>query len=100
MGRAECARHGRRRNKRKNSIESVKWLYISLGVLGFLAPTVILYAVNFDRRVPGAIVDLGLLFYSVGLSIIFIPLGMGAGLALAVVVHVIWKLAVRTWLRR
>ena len=69
----------------------MKWLYFSLGIIGFLAPTGVLYAVNFDRRVPGAIIDLGLLFYSAGLSILFIPLGMGAGLVLALVIHFVWN---------
>ena len=72
-------------------IPNMKWLYFSLGIIGFLAPTGVLYAVNFDRRVPGAIIDLGLLFYSVGLSILFIPLGMGAGLVLALVIHFVWN---------
>ncbi|MDA1219864.1 MAG: hypothetical protein O2909_10530 [Chloroflexi bacterium] len=65
------------------------------------APVGILYAVNFDRRVPGSFIDLGLLFFSAGLSIIFIPLGLVAGLGLAALVHLVWnKVQVRLTSRR
>jgi hypothetical protein len=56
-----------------------------------LAPVGILYAVNYDRRIPGAAIDLGLLFFSAGLSIIFIPLGIGSGLFLAAIIHFVWN---------
>ena len=69
----------------------MKWLCVCLSVIGTLAPTGVLYAVNFDRRVPGAIIDLGLLFYSLGLSIIFIPIGLGSGVVLAIIIHLIWN---------
>jgi cytochrome c biogenesis protein CcdA len=51
----------------------------------------VLYAVNYDRRIPGAIIDLGLLFFSAGVSILFIPLGIGAGLLLAAIIHFVWS---------
>lgn len=69
----------------------MKQLYICLGVLGMLAPMGVLYALNYDRKVPGAVIDLGLLFFSAGLSILFIPLGIGAGLVLAAVIHFLWN---------
>ena len=65
----------------------ITWLYICLGALGGLAPVVILYAVNYDRRVPGAFIDLGLLFFSAGVGILLVPVGLGAGVALAALVH-------------
>ena len=69
----------------------MKWLYFVLGVAGALTPTAIFYAVNFDRRIPGSILDTGLLFHSAGLSILFIPLGMGAGVMLAGIIHLAWN---------
>ena len=69
----------------------MKWLYFVLGVVGTITPTAIFYAVNFDRRIPGSIFDTGLLFHSAGLSILFIPLGMGAGVVLAGIVHFAWN---------
>ena len=69
------------------------WLYIGLGFLGALSPTVVFYAMHYDRRVPGTFVDLGLLIYGAGLSIIFIPVGLFLGIALAAVIHLVWTLA-------
>jgi hypothetical protein len=50
----------------------MRWLYICLGILGALAPAGIFYALNYERRIPGAAIDLGLLLFSAGLSILFI----------------------------
>jgi hypothetical protein len=69
----------------------MKRLYVCLGFLGMLAPIGVLYAVNYDRKIPGAIIDLGLLFFSAGVSIIFIPLGMSSGLFLAAIIYFIWN---------
>jgi hypothetical protein len=65
----------------------MKWLYISLAALGTVTPIGVLYAVNYDRRAPGAIIDLGLLFFSAGIGIIFVPIGLGLGLALAAIIQ-------------
>jgi hypothetical protein len=70
---------------------NMKQLYLCLGFLGMLAPMGVLYAVNYDRKVPGALIDLGLLFFSAGVSILFIPLGIGAGLLLAAIIHFVWS---------
>jgi len=83
----------------------MKWLYICLGSVGMLAPIGVLYAVNYDRRIPGTVIDLGLLFFSTGVSIFFIPIGAGLGLALAAVIQFLWKKAIpgtrpsSSWLR-
>ena len=66
-------------------------MYLCLGFLGMLAPMGVLYAVNYDRKVPGALIDLGLLFFSAGVSILFIPLGIGVGLLLAAIIHFVWS---------
>jgi hypothetical protein len=71
--------------------DSMKWLYVGLGIVGMLVPVGVVYAVNYDRRIPGAIIDLGLLFFSAGVGIIFIPIGVGLGLALAAVIQAIWN---------
>jgi hypothetical protein len=71
----------------------MRWLYICLGILGALAPVGILYAVNYERRIPGAVIDLGLLLFSAGLSILFIPIGVTAGVVLAMIIHVVWNRA-------
>ena len=54
---------------------------------------VVFYAMHYDRRMPGSFLDLGLLIYGAGLSIIFIPIGLFLGIALAAVIHVAWALA-------
>jgi hypothetical protein len=69
----------------------MRWLYICLGTLGALTPVGILYAVNYERRISGAIIDLGLLLFNAGLSILFIPVGVTAGVALTVIIHVVWN---------
>jgi hypothetical protein len=69
----------------------MKWLYICLGILGALAPAGLFYAVNYERKIPGTVIDLGLLLFSAGLSILFIPLGVTAGVVLAAIIHVVWN---------
>ncbi|HEU0020661.1 MAG TPA: hypothetical protein VFR55_03170 [Dehalococcoidia bacterium] len=73
------------------------WIYIGCAVLGALAPVGIFYLVNYDRRVPGSFIDLGLLLFSAGVSIIFLPLGLGAGLGLAILVHLAWNRVQAGW---
>ena len=70
----------------------MRWFYYASATLGALSPTVIFYAMHYDRRVPGTFVDFGLLIYGAGLSIIFIPLGLFLGIALAAVIHLAWTL--------
>lgn len=69
----------------------IKWLYLALAFLGGVAPVVTLYALNSHRGVPGLAVDLGLLIFTLGLSFLFIPIGIVAGLGLATVVHLGWN---------
>lgn len=69
----------------------IKWLYLALGFLGALTPVALLYAINSHRRVPGLFIDLGLLVISIGLGFLFIPVGIAAGLTLAVILHLAWR---------
>ena len=71
----------------------MRWFYFASAALGALSPTVVFYAMHYDRRMPGSFFDLGLLIYGAGLSIIFIPIGLFLGIALAAVIHVAWHLA-------
>ena len=71
----------------------MRWFYFASAALGALSPTVVFYAMHYDRRMPGSFFDLGLLIYGAGLSIIFIPIGLFLGIALAAVIHVTWNLA-------
>ncbi|HLF05522.1 MAG TPA: hypothetical protein VI855_09935 [Dehalococcoidia bacterium] len=69
----------------------IKWLYLVLAILGGISPVATLYALNSHRGVPGLVIDLGLLIFILGVSFLFIPLGIAAGLGLAVVVHLGWN---------
>ena len=71
----------------------MRWFYFASATLGALSPTVAFYAMHYDRRLPGTFFDLGLLIYGAGLSIIFIPIGLFLGIALAAVIHLAWNLA-------
>lgn len=70
----------------------MRWFYFASATLGALSPTVVFYGMYFDRRIPGTFFDLGLLIYGAGLSIIFIPVGLFLGIALAAVIHLAWTL--------
>jgi cytochrome c biogenesis protein CcdA len=70
---------------------TIKALYLVLGFLGGAAPVAFLYAINSHRAVPGLWVDLGLLGFILGVSIVFIPIGIAAGLAAAALVHWAWS---------
>lgn len=69
---------------------AIKWFYFAMALLGGMAPVATLYLLNLHRAVPGLLVDLGLLIFVLGLSFLFIPIGIAAGLALAVVLHLAW----------
>jgi uncharacterized membrane protein YbaN (DUF454 family) len=69
----------------------IKWLYVTLGLVGAFTPVALLYAINHHRRVPGLFIDLGLLIFTFGLSFIFIPIGIAAGLTVAVILHLCWS---------
>ena len=69
----------------------MKWLYIVLGIIGGLVPPAIFFVSNYHRRDPDAILDLGLVFFSFGISILPIPLGVAGGVAVAVLVHLIYN---------
>lgn len=76
----------------------MKWLYFAMAFLGGAAPVAAIYIANLHRAVPGIPVDLGLLIFVLGLSFLFIPIGIAAGLSLAVVLHLSWRwLASRRW---
>jgi hypothetical protein len=70
---------------------AIKLMYLCLGVAGASTPAGVIFVLNVDRRIPGLFIDLGLVFHSVGLSILFIPIGLAAGLALAGIVHLGWN---------
>jgi hypothetical protein len=69
----------------------IKWLYLVLAILGSVSPVATLYALNSHRAAPGLFVDLGLLVFILGISFLFIPIGIVAGLGLAFVVHLVWN---------
>ncbi len=71
----------------------MRWFYFASATLGALSPTIVFYGIHYDRRIPGTFFDLGLLIYGAGLSIIFIPIGLFLGIALAAVIHLVWTLA-------
>lgn len=74
----------------------MKWIYISFGILGGLAPTAYLYARTYasaENKV-GAF-DLGLVFLGLGLSFMVMPIGIGAGLLVGGLVHLGWSLLQR-----
>ena len=71
----------------------MRWFYFASATLGALSPTIVFYGIHYDRRIPGTFFDLGLLIYGAGLSIIFIPIGLFLGIALAAVIHLAWTLA-------
>ena len=66
-------------------------LYGFLAIVGGLVPPAIFFVANFDRRDPDAIIDLGLVFYSFGITILAIPIGIAGGLAVAGLAHMAWN---------
>jgi uncharacterized membrane protein len=73
----------------------MKWLYIALAVLGALIPVGWVYLDHLYLAVPGAVIDLGLLLFSFGLALLFIPVGVVGGIAIAGLFHFGWY-----WSRR
>jgi hypothetical protein len=69
----------------------IKCLNLVLAILGGVSPVATNYALNSHRGVPGLVVDLGLLIFTLRLSVVFIPIGIVAGLGLAFVVHLGWN---------
>ena len=69
----------------------MKWMYIVLGIIGGLVPPAIFLITNYHRRDPNAILDLGLVFFSFGITILIIPVGIAGGLVVAVAVHLVYN---------
>ncbi len=65
----------------------MKWLYIALALLGALIPVGWVYVDHLYLAVPGAFIDLGLLLFSFGLALLFIPVGVVGGIAVAGLFH-------------
>ena len=73
----------------------MKRLYIGCGVAGALIPAGVIYMISRSHAVPGLVVDLGLLFFSLGMGLLFAPIGAAAGLLVAAMIHVIWAFTSR-----
>ena len=73
----------------------MKWLYVALAVMGAVLPVVWVYLDHLRLAVPGAFIDVGLLLFSFGLSLIFIPVGVVGGIAIAGMLHFGWYLSRR-----
>ena len=73
----------------------VKWLYTGLGIVGAIVPTFWIYVSYLPYALPGLPVDLGLLFISFGIGLIFAPVGAAGGLVVAAIMHFIWYLNFR-----
>ena len=73
----------------------MKWLYVALGFLGAVMPVVWVYLDHRHLAVPGSFIDLGLLLFSFGLSLLFIPVGVVGGIAVAGLFQFGWYLSRR-----
>ena len=73
----------------------MKWLYVALGLLGAVMPVVWVYLDHRYLAVPGSFIDLGLLLFSFGLALLFIPVGVVGGIAVAGLVQFGWYLSRR-----
>ena len=71
------------------------WYYVSFGILGALTPIIVFYVVHYDRKIPGTPIDLGLVFYGAGVTVVLIPIGIGFALTLAVVFQFCWRFVSR-----
>ena len=69
----------------------MKWIYVSLSIGGAAIPVIWVYMSHIHRAVSGSYLDLGLLLFSLGLGLVFMPLGLVGGLALAGGVHLLWS---------
>ena len=70
----------------------MKWLYVGMALLGGAAPVVWVYLDHIHLAVPGAFIDLGLLLFSFGLALLFIPVGVVGGIAVAGLFQFSWYL--------
>ena len=68
------------------------WLYVVFALLGAAVPVAWVYLDHLYLAVPGAIVDVGLLLFSFGLALLFIPVGVVGGIAFAGLLQFGWYL--------
>lgn len=68
----------------------MKWLYVAFALLGAVIPVAWVYLDHRYLAVPGAFVDLGLLLFAFGLALLFIPIGVVGGIAVAGLFQIGW----------
>ena len=68
----------------------MKWLYVAFALLGAVIPVAWVYLDHLYLAVPGAFIDLGLLLFSFGLALLFIPVGVVGGIAVAGLLQIVW----------
>ena len=66
------------------------WLYVVFALLGAAVPVAWVYLDHLYLAVPGAFIDLGLLLFSFGLALLFIPIGVVGGIAVAGLFQIGW----------
>ena len=59
----------------------MKWLYVALGLVGAVTPVIWVYLTYLPLAVAGSVIDVGLLIFSFGLALLFIPVGVVGGIA-------------------
>lgn len=70
----------------------MKWLYVIFGLMGAIVPIIWVYVTHLPHSHVEFSIDLGLLLFSLGLGLIFMPLGVVAGLFIAAAIHFFWAL--------
>lgn len=70
----------------------MKWLYVGMALLGAVIPVAWVYVGHLYLAVPGAFIDLGLLLFSFGLTLLFIPVGVVGGIVVAGLFQFGWYL--------
>ncbi len=70
----------------------MKWLYVGMALLGAVIPVAWVYLDHLYLAVPGAFIDLGLLLFSFGLALLFIPVGVVGGIVVAGLFQFGWYL--------
>lgn len=70
----------------------MKWLYVGMVLLGAAIPVAWVYLDHLYLAVPGAFIDLGLLLFSFGLALLFIPVGVVGGIVVAGLFQFGWYL--------
>ena len=73
----------------------MKWLYVALGLVGAVTPVIWVYLTHLPLAVAGSVIDVGLLIFSFGLALLFIPVGVVGGIAVAGLFHMGWHLTAR-----